>query len=60
MYKYAVSLFFRKSSEYGNSERMILKIVDADCEDMAFAKAYRLAKVDFPHFDLVYDLVVKI
>ena len=62
--RFSVSLFFRRTDEFAVSktikERLICKIVSAKNEDEAFGIAYKITKVQFENFDLVYQLTVPI
>ena len=60
MPRFSVSLFYRRQTENQTQERLICKIIEANNEDEATGKAYRITKEEFKMFDLVYQLTVKI
>lgn len=60
MPRFSVSLFYRRQTENQTQERLVCKIIEANNEDEATGKAYRITKEEFKMFDLVYQLTVKI
>ncbi len=60
MPRFSVSLFYRRQTESQTQERLVCKIIEANNEDEATGKAYRITKEEFKMFDLVYQLTVKI
>lgn len=60
MPRFSVSLFYRRQTDNQTQERLVCKIIEANNEDEATGKAYRITKEEFKMFDLVYQLTVKI
>jgi hypothetical protein len=58
--RFSVSLFYRRQTNNQTQERLVCKIIEANNEDEAIGKAYRLTKNEFQLFDLVYELTIKI
>lgn len=60
MPRFSVSLFYRRQTYNQTQERLVCKIIEANNEDEATGKAYRITKEEFKMFDLVYQLTIKI